>query len=273
MNVLAGGQIHDSIGTPVRGPGQFLHLFLNGGRQRGIADVGIDLYQEVAPDNHRLNFRVIDIRGNDRTPTRHLGTNKFRRDFLRQGGAERLATMLCAQCCLFARLHIAHVLADGDELHFRRNDALTRVMKLGDVMPCLGTTRRAQMFETQMRRAQILLTLFAVGGTDSRQNFAVPPLLDPGRAQRRQACPQVHFDGGVGIDARGVVYPHRRIGLTPALGQGVGKLNLAHGNQQISAGTLHIHLVRIAEMVLGAVVQARDLVEKLLCIRAHWSFL
>ena len=55
-----------------------LDFLLNGRGNGRVADVGIDLHQKIATDDHRLGFRVIDISGNDRAPARNLVADKFR---------------------------------------------------------------------------------------------------------------------------------------------------------------------------------------------------
>src|SRR3712207_7793049 len=45
---------------------------LDGGGDRGVADVGVDLDEEVAADDHRLRLRVVDVRRDDGAAPRHL---------------------------------------------------------------------------------------------------------------------------------------------------------------------------------------------------------
>ena len=97
MDILAGRQIHDGVGTPASAPGELLDLFLDGRTDRRVADVAVDFYQEVATDDHRFGFRVIDIVGNNRPAAGNFVPDKFRRNFLRQGRAEGLARVLILQ--------------------------------------------------------------------------------------------------------------------------------------------------------------------------------
>ena len=91
MNVFAGAKIHHRVGTPFGGPTHFLDFFLNRRRHGAVADVGVDFYQEIAADDHRLGFRVIDVGGNDCAAARDFGPHKLRCYFFRDVGAERFA--------------------------------------------------------------------------------------------------------------------------------------------------------------------------------------
>ena len=104
VDVLAGGQVHDRIGSPARGPGHLFDLFIDRGRHCGVADVGVDLHQEIPPNDHRLGLGVVDIGRNDRPSACHLVAHMLWRD----------------------------ALADGDELHLRGDLATSRVVHLGD---------------------------------------------------------------------------------------------------------------------------------------------
>ena len=83
VDVTASGQIHHGVRTPAAGPHQLLHLLLNGGADGGVANVGVDLYQEVAADDHRLRFRVVDVGGDDGATAGDLITDELRGDVLR----------------------------------------------------------------------------------------------------------------------------------------------------------------------------------------------
>ena len=61
VDVGAGGQIHHRVGAPLGGPAHLLHFLLDGGGDGGVADVGVDFDQEIAADDHRLQFRVVDV--------------------------------------------------------------------------------------------------------------------------------------------------------------------------------------------------------------------
>src|SRR3546814_10801116 len=99
---------------------------------RAVADVGVDLGQEIAADDHRLAFRVVDVVGQDRAAAGDLVADEFGRDGLLDAGAEGLPRVLLAQHLVAHRFE-ALVLADRDVLHLRRDDAATRVVHLADV--------------------------------------------------------------------------------------------------------------------------------------------
>src|SRR5256885_12998497 len=63
VDVLAGGKIHHGVGAPFGGPTHFLDFFFDGRGDGAVADVGVDLYQEIAADDHRLGFGVVDVGG------------------------------------------------------------------------------------------------------------------------------------------------------------------------------------------------------------------
>src|SRR5690606_8351566 len=88
VDVLAGGQVHHRVGTPADAPGQFFHFVFNGRSHGRVADVAVDLHQEVAADDHRLGFRVVDVGGNDGATSSHLITHELRGNFRGQTGPE-----------------------------------------------------------------------------------------------------------------------------------------------------------------------------------------
>src|SRR6185503_4140428 len=97
VDVLAGGEIHHRVAAPADRPGHFLD-FVGDARGHGrVADVGVDLHEEVPADDHRLGFRVIYVRGDDRAAARDLAPYELGGYFLRDGGAERFAAVLPGQ--------------------------------------------------------------------------------------------------------------------------------------------------------------------------------
>ncbi len=168
VDVLAGGKVHDGVRAPFGGPAHFFDLFLDGRRDGAVADVGVDLHEEVAADDHRLGLGMVDVGRDDGAPRRHFGTDEFRRDFARDAlwetGKNRWSGGVM-ECCRTGMLFVqivagksgtgfqpvffvgtqtgglchAHVFADGDEFHFGRDDAGTGVGELGDDLGRLGT--------------------------------------------------------------------------------------------------------------------------------------
>src|SRR5439155_21046295 len=82
VDVLAGREVHDGVGAPEGGPGHLVDFFFDGGGDRRVADVGVDLHQEVAPDDHRLGLRVVDVRRDDGPAALDLGAHELRVDAL-----------------------------------------------------------------------------------------------------------------------------------------------------------------------------------------------
>ncbi len=62
VDVRAGREVHDRVRSPARAPLELLDLLLDGRGDRRVADVGVDLDQEIAADDHRLELRVVDVR-------------------------------------------------------------------------------------------------------------------------------------------------------------------------------------------------------------------
>ena len=65
VDVLAGGQVHDGIGSPAGGPHHLLYFFRNGGGDGAIADIGIDLGGEAFADDARLRLWVVVVAADD----------------------------------------------------------------------------------------------------------------------------------------------------------------------------------------------------------------
>src|SRR5690242_21804885 len=108
--------VHDRVGAPTGRPGHLLDLLLDGGRHRGVADIGVDLHQEPLADDHRLDLRVVDVRG------QHRAT-----------GGDLLAYDLGVD-----------VLADRHELHLGRDLAPPGVRELRDRLSGTTSTRLAR---------------------------------------------------------------------------------------------------------------------------------
>ena len=118
--------------------------------------------------------------------------------------------------CCFSRQRIAHrvqalVLADGDVFHLRRDDALARVVHLADVGAGLGHARQGAGGKAHRVQARIGFAATTEFGTQLRQQLGVAALLDPLRAQRRQAGRQVDARVRIGVRAGRVVDGDRRI--------------------------------------------------------------
>jgi len=188
---------------------------------------------------------VVDVRGDDGAAGRYLRTDEFGGDPLRQVGTPGLTAVL-AQELFVARIGPQpielHVLADGDVLHLRGNQALSRVVQLRDVGTRLGPAWGAGMREAQVGKAGIFPPPAAEFGAGTCQGFGISAFLDPGGAYLRQAGQQIDVDVGVGIGAGGIVEVKRRVLLEPLIGTGRSQGHLAHGHLDVGARALYVDL-------------------------------
>ena len=114
VDVFSSGKIHDGVGSPLGGPAHFLDFLIDGGSDGGVADVGVDFYEEIPPDDHGFDFGVIDISRDDGATASDFGTNEFRSDGFGNFGTEGLSGVLVIH-------HIAADLLKG--VDFRRGGA------------------------------------------------------------------------------------------------------------------------------------------------------
>ena len=117
MDMIAGREIHQRVAAPFTTPYRLLDLLVDTGGKSGVTDIGIDLYQELLTDNHRLGFRVIDIRRDDRATGGDFLADELRRDIRLQSQSLDLL-----------------VLTNRHVLHFRSDNTLLRVIHLGDIL-------------------------------------------------------------------------------------------------------------------------------------------
>ena len=122
VNVLAGREIHHGVGAPTGGPGHLLDFLVDRRAHRRVADVRVDLHEEIAADDHRLALGVIDVGRNDRAPASDLAADELGRD----------------------------VLPQRDELHLRCNLAALRVVHLRDVRSGPRSLRAARSRKPQL---------------------------------------------------------------------------------------------------------------------------
>ena len=97
VDVAAGGEVHHRVGAPADRPHHLFHFLLDRGGDGGVADIGVDLGEEVAADDHRLEFGVIDVRRDDGAAARDFArTNSG----VTNSGTEapKLSPSSCAAC-------------------------------------------------------------------------------------------------------------------------------------------------------------------------------
>ncbi|MCY1525003.1 hypothetical protein D9M68_599660 [compost metagenome] len=246
VDVLAGRQVHDVVGAPANGPHQLFDFFLDARSDRRVADVGVDLHLEVAPDGHRLDLGVVDVGGDDGAAAGHFVAHELGRDDARNARAHRVArhafrALLVGE--VFGHPLALAVLAQGHVFHFGRDDAAACVVHLGDVGARLGAARRAlQRRGTGAQLGQALrVAVFVLGAVVQRVvraafiTFGVAALDDPGAAHVGQAAAHVDLDLRVGVGARGVVQGD---------GFAVGQRHVAHGHEQVGPAARNDALVR-----------------------------
>ena len=267
VDVLAGGQVHHRVAAPADRPGHFLDFFLNGRAERRVADVGVDLGEEIAADDHRLAFRVIDVVRDDGAAAGDFGTHEFRRDFGRDAGAEVLARVLAGEQGghFFAGFAgrpqgfdiggAIEVLTDRHVFHFRRDDAFTGVMHLADVGAGLGAARLAvQAGEAQFVQRLVVGALATEFGTQVGQFLGVAALGDPLRTHGWQAGADVDLRCRVGVGTGTVIDIDRRILLTTKTGRRVGLRDFAHRHLDIRSRAFDIDLAGIGQRLDGSLV-------------------
>ncbi len=106
-------------------------------RDGGVADVGVDLDEEVAADRHRLGLGVVDVRRDDGAAAGDLVADEFGGDVVGDARAEVLAVALLGD------VRPADVLADRDIFHLGRDDAAPGIGDLGHGVAGLRAQRVA----------------------------------------------------------------------------------------------------------------------------------
>jgi hypothetical protein len=133
VDVAAGGEVHHRVRAPADRPDHLVDFARDVRRDGGVADIGVDLDQEVAADRHRLGFGVVDVVGDDRAAAGDFVADEFGGDVIGDGGAEALAV-----ADIFGEAGAAEILALGDIFHLGRDDAAAGVVHLADVGAGLG---------------------------------------------------------------------------------------------------------------------------------------
>ena len=204
VNVGTRGKVHQRIAAPLAAPHGLFHLLLNAGGRGGVTDVGVDFHQEVAADNHRLGFGVVDV-------GRQHGA----------AGGNFVAHELGRDVGLDAQFGAVHVFADGHVLHFRRNHALTGVVELRNLATLLGTQRQGDVLKAQGVERVVVAALAAVLRRNFGQALHATALQNPRLTQAGQTFFQVDVNVPVAVRTTGVVHINRRIGAFHASALGV----------------------------------------------------
>ena len=162
---------------------------------------------------------MVDVGRDDRASGGDFLTHEFGRDLVGMGRDIRAETL---PCVLFQELGVfrpseklvqLHAFAYGDKLHFRRNDALAGVVKLGYVAACFGAARVGNLVETQMGGFRIVRAFSAVFAGKLGQDFGIAAFVQPCSADVRQTLFQVDVCRRIAVCAAGVVHRNRWIGF------------------------------------------------------------
>ena len=285
VDVLAGGEVHDGVGTPLGGPAHFFDLFLDAGGDGAVPDVGVDLHEEVPANDHRLELGVIDVRRDDGAACGDFATDELGGDFggdalgealedaggvvgLNLGGADVLLVEVVADDVVgeVGNLSALHVFADGDEFHLGGDDALLGIPKLGDRMA--GGFERAAAFAIEAREFDEAVTLGGAGelgvlatevAVVLRLHFAaivdddVVASFDPSFAESGQAFGGVAFKRGIAPRAGAVIDTDGSVLFDLTVERfGRAQRDLAHGHPDILVNlALDIHAVAVRELFAG----------------------
>ena len=218
-------------------------------RQRRVTDVGVDLHQEVAPDDHRLGLRVIDVGRDDRAAARDFVAHEFRGDLRWNRRAEacpgcwRRAVELVAR--RFARAafsRIAMYSISGVMM------PLARVMHLRDIhtRPSRGAAGACRLKRSSASLGSAARsTPYAEVGPGKRLGIAA---LDyPCARNGGETGANIDLRCRVGVRAGGVVNVNRRVFFRAEGGRRVRLADLAHRHVHVGPRALDVDLARIGQ--------------------------
>ena len=238
VDVGSRGEVHQGVPAPAAAPDGFFHFFLDAGGGGRVPDIGVDFGQEVAADDHRLAFHMVDVGWDDGASGGNLAADEFRRDMGLDAGGFRVL-----------------VLADGHVFHLFGDDAFLGVVHLAQLMPFLGSPRLADMLETQVVQAFVVETLVPVFGGHARQFLGIAPAFDPGGTDILETLVEVDFLFRVGIDPAGVIDIDRVVGRMHPLAvhdlDGIDQVDFAHGHLDRENFSGHVYFLRTGEGSAG----------------------
>ena len=166
--------------------------------------------RKFRPDDHRLEFAVIDVGGNDGAAARDFAPDEFRRDEQRHRSAEAFAVVVgglrALQHCL-----AAEIFALGDVDHFLGDHAGAGPFELGDRLAGEPLQRLWRIREIPR---EVLAGGVAVVHRLDRTALIflhTTALLHPFAAGARQALLQIKHHVGIGVGAGRIVDRERRL--------------------------------------------------------------
>ncbi len=194
MNIVACREVHQCVTSPVAAPHGFADLLLDSRREGRIADVGVELDEEVAADNHGFGFGMVYVGGQHGATCGHLLTHKL-------GGYVGLDS---------ESFGIA-VLADGDIFHLGGDDTLTGKCHLGNLAPLDSSARRVAAGETDWVERLVSLAHTSVFRRDFGQLLKVVAARNPRFTKTGKTLVDVDIYGRVGIHTARVINIDRSI--------------------------------------------------------------
>ena len=213
VDVAAGGEVHHRVGAPADRPHHLFHFLFHRRGDGGVADIGVDLGEEVAPDRHRLELGVIDVARNDGAAARHLVAHEFRRDEQRHRGAKAFAVVMGGLRDV-EHLLAAEIFALGDIDHFLGDDALARPFELRHRMAVEPAQRSRRIGE--IAREMLAGRVAVIDRLDRPAVIFLDAaaLLDPCDARALQPRLDVDRHIVVGVRPGRIVDPHRLLAGT-----------------------------------------------------------
>ena len=231
VDVVAGREVHQCIASPLARPYSLIYLFLDAGGSGRVTDVGIDLHEEVAADDHRFALRVVDVGRKNGTSAGNLITNILRGDM----GID-------------AQLLAVHVLADSHILHLWSDDARLGISHLGDVLASLCTARQLDVLEAEVVEAMVSKALLAILAGNLLELLGIVAVENPLLAHSWQAFLQIYLIVRVAVRTAGIVDVNRSVWLCMwnaalILHNSRSEVNLGHSNLDLwEEFSLHIRL-------------------------------
>src|SRR3546814_21180526 len=91
---VCSSDLHDGVGAPADRPDHLVDLGRDVAGDRAVADIGVNLDEEITADRHRLALGVVDVAGDDRAAPRNLVADKLRSDIIGAAGAPAFPSAL-----------------------------------------------------------------------------------------------------------------------------------------------------------------------------------
>ena len=187
---------------------------------------------------------MIDVVRDDGASARNLVTDELRRDRRRDARAEALAGVLAAQALghFRERLLPQLVFTDRDELHFRRDDAATRVVHLRHVGAGVGAPRRPMQIESEAGKRGIGEARAPVRRRRRIEHHRIGAFVDPRGPQRRQAAADVDVRVRIRVGTRRVVDGERRVVFGAERCRRIALRDFTHRHADVRACTCDVDL-------------------------------